>query len=71
MDKYYLDLVLNSGQLIRVEAPATIQDEVYRSVENSLKLREWWSPQMFNDCTAEFLGMTLHRVNMGEVIGTL
>lgn len=65
------DLVTKSGELIRIECPTKHEDELYDTLENAMKRRDWWSPNQFDGCTATFLGLRLDRVNMGEIIGTL
>lgn len=67
----FLDLVTKSGELIRIVCPSTFEDELHETVENALKIRDWWSPSQFDGCSANYLGHRLDRVNMGEIIGTL
>jgi hypothetical protein len=65
------DLVLDTGELIRLECPEKYQDEFYESINNSMKMRERWSAQQWDGCTATFLGMSLSSVNMARVVGLL
>jgi len=67
----YIDLVMDNGELTRIECPAKYADALHDSVNNSLKRRDWWSPQQFDGCTAEYLGLSLSRVNMARVVGEL
>lgn len=68
---HYVDLVLDSGELIRIECPAKFQDELYESLEQTMKRRDWWAPCRFDGCVAQFMGLYLDRINMGRVIGML
>jgi hypothetical protein len=67
----YTDLVLDSGELVRISCPDKFEDELHDSIENALKVRGWWSPARFDRCTADFLGMRMDRVNMARVVGRL
>ena len=71
MTTVYVDLVLDSGELVRIECPSKFEDELHDSLEHSLKRGDWWAPTRFDGCRAEFLGMSLDRVNMRRVIGRL
>jgi len=67
----YIDLVLDNGELVRIEYPDKHEDELLCSVENAMKRRDWWSPDRFDGCQATCLGMLMRRVNMGKVVGML
>lgn len=67
----YLDLVLDNGELVRVECPNKHQDEMHETMQHAMKRRDVWSPLQFDGCKAEYLGMGLDRVNMARVIGML
>lgn len=67
----YVDLLLDNGELIRIECPMKHENGLYDTIENSMKCRDWWSPARFDGCTASYLGKTMDRVNMGRVIGLL
>lgn len=67
----FADLLLDTGELIRIECPDKFEDELWGSLENTMKRKDWWSPGQWDGCSATFLGQRLDRVNMGRVIGTL
>ena len=67
----YVDLVIVTGELIRIECPDKHCDQLYDSLENSMKRGDWWSPSMFDGCKAEYLGLSLGRVAMNKVIAIL
>jgi hypothetical protein len=71
MTTIFVDLVLDNGELIRIECPSKFEDQLYDTIENAMKIRDWWSPNQFGGCTAAYLGLSLDRVNMARVIGTL
>lgn len=71
MAPVYVDLVLDNGELVRIECPGKYYDELHDSICNSMKRSDWWAPCQFDGCKAEYLGMSLDRVNMKRVIGTL
>lgn len=67
----FTDLVLDNGELVRIEYPVKYENEFYDSINNTMKIGEWWSPVRFDGCRAEYLGMLLDRVNMRRVVGML
>lgn len=69
--RIYIDLVLDNGDLVRIECPGKYENELYESIENTMRTRQWWSPESFDGCSAQFQGMYLERVNMGRVVGIL
>jgi len=71
MDPTCVDLVLEGGELVRIECPTKHEDELHDTLRNAMKIRDWWSPSRFDGCSAQYLGMYLDRVNMGKVVGIL
>ncbi len=67
----YTDFMMDNGELTRVEYKTEHQDALFDSIEYAMKRRDWWSPNQFEGCKAEYLGQNLDRVNMGKVIGML
>lgn len=65
----FLDLVLDNGNLVRIECKTRDEDEVRDTLENALRTGGWWSPARWDGCKAEYLGNRLDRVNMARVIG--
>lgn len=66
-----VDLLLENGELVRIECPQKHHDALYDSLENAMKRGDWWSPGRFDGCQATYLGMNLDRVAMRRVIGVL
>ncbi len=66
-----IDLVLDSGELVRISCPAKHEDELYETVEHAMKRRDWWSPAQFDGCEATYMGLRMGRVNMARVVGML
>lgn len=71
MKTVYVDLVLDNGELVRIECPSRFEDELYESIEHTLKRRCWWSTNQLDGCRAMYLGLSLDRVNMARVAGML
>jgi hypothetical protein len=67
----FVDLVLDTGELVRIECPNKHHDALYDSLENAMKRRDWWAPGRFDGCKAELMGIRLDRVAMGRVVGML
>lgn len=66
-----VDLVTETGQIIRIECPAKFEDELYDSLDNERKRGGWWCPAQFDGCTCTLHGMLMSRIDMQKVIGTL
>jgi len=71
MTSVFVDLVMDNGELVRIECPGKHEDDLHSSIENCMKRRDWWSPNRFDGCHAEYMGMAVSRVNMARVIGEL
>ena len=71
MTTVFVDLVLDSGDLVRVECPMEHHDELHDSITNAMRRGDWWSPSQFDGCSAQFMGMAMDLVNMGRVVGML
>jgi len=66
-----IDLVLDNGELVRIEVPEKHEDEAHDTIENTMKRRDWWSPMQWDGASATYLGHRLDRVNMARVVGLM
>jgi hypothetical protein len=66
-----VDLVLDNGELVRIDCPSKFEDEMFDSIEHAMKRGDWWSPGRHEGCTASYLGMRLDRVAMRRVVAML
>lgn len=71
MKTIWIDLVMDTGELVRIECPGKFEDECHAAIENAMKRKEWWSPQMFDGCSATFMGLLISRVNMARIVAAL
>lgn len=71
MTTIFLDLMLDNGELVRVECPSTYEDELHESLEHAMKRGDWWVPSQFDGCRASYMGTNLGRVAMKRVVGTV
>ncbi|MCU7877150.1 MAG: hypothetical protein KZQ84_10170 [Candidatus Thiodiazotropha sp. (ex Lucinoma borealis)] len=69
--RVWVDLIMDNGELVRIECPSKHEDDLHKSLEHCMKRRDWWSPYQFDGCKAEYMGILLDRVNMGRVVGEL
>jgi hypothetical protein len=69
--KVFADLLLDNGQLVRVEARQKDEDELYESIDMARRRGDWWSPDQFEDCSAAYLGHLISRVDMQRVVAML
>ncbi len=67
----YLDLVLDTSDIVRIECPPKAEDELWESLENAMKQRTTWAPGVIDNCTATLNGLLLSRVQMTRVEGML
>ena len=67
----YVDLLMDNGEITRIECPDKFLDDLYESIDNAMKLKGWWSPQMFDGCQAAYMGIQLSRFAMSRVVGVL
>ena len=67
----YVDLLAENGEIVRIECPDKYSDDLYETIENTMKRGEWWSPGQWDGCTAKYMGISIGRVNMKKVIGML
>jgi hypothetical protein len=66
-----VDLVLDSGELVRIECPSKHEDDLYETLEAALKRRDWWSVRQWDGAHALFMGHRIDRVNMARVVAML
>ncbi|MEY4387666.1 MAG: hypothetical protein RLY20_2949 [Verrucomicrobiota bacterium] len=69
--KTWIDLVLDNGEIVRVELPEKFEDDVREDIDNALHRRDWWAVRCYDGVSAEFMGMKLDRVNMARVVAML
>ena len=67
----YVDLVMDNGELTRIECPDKFEDALHDSLADAMKRRDWWSPERFERCNAMYMGLSVGRVNMARVVATL
>ena len=67
----YVDLVMDNGELIRIECPTKFEDQLHDTLEHAMKRGDWWSPSRFDGCSAEYMGLGLGQINMKRVVGEL
>lgn len=67
----YVDLVMDNGELVRIECPSEYEDELHEALQNTMKRGEYWSPCMFDGCRAEYMGLSMGRISMKRVVGML
>lgn len=71
MPRTFVDLLMDNGELVRIDCDSRHEDALYESIENSMKRGDWWSPNQFNGCTATYMGILMGRVAMRRVVGLL
>lgn len=69
--KRWIDLVLDNGEIVRIECENKFEDEVWQLIEDTMKRRDWFSVGTYDGTTATYLGHRIDRVNMARVVATL
>ena len=67
----YVDLLMDNGEITRIECPTKFYDDLYEAIDNAMKRKDWWSPDMFDGCRAEYMGVGITRIAVPRVIGIL
>jgi hypothetical protein len=67
----YIDLLLDNGEIIRLEAPAKFSDDIHEAITDTMKRRDWLCVERWQGCDATYLGHGIRRINMARVVGTL
>lgn len=66
-----IDLLLLNGQMITVSCPNKHEDSFYQAISQAIKRGDEWSVMMFDGCSADYLGHSLEKINMAQVVGRL
>lgn len=66
-----IDLMLDNGEIVRIQVANRYLDECLESIENAMKRGDWWSSSRFDPCRMTYRGIFMDRVNMGRVVGML
>jgi len=67
----YIDLMLDNGELIRIEYKDKYIDEMFEYMENCIKRKDTWSASRFEGTKATYMGVDIERVNTAKVVGAL
>lgn len=71
MARTYVDLLMDNGELVRIECDSEHEDSLYETIENGMKRGDWWVPSQFDGCTATYMGHMIGRVAMRRVVAML
>jgi len=67
----YVDLMLDNGELVRIEYKDKYLDEMQEYIDDSIKRKDVWSASRFEGTKATYMGVDIERVNTAKVVGTL
>jgi hypothetical protein len=65
-----LELVTLQGEVIEIEYPDSIMDEMLEDFRESCQRRDWWNVGNWSDAKAMYKGHRLNDINMDQIIGT-
>lgn len=66
-----MDLLLDNGELVRIEYPTEHQDGFEELVGNCIKRKDSLSMQTFAGCNAEYLGISISTIITSRIVGIL
>jgi hypothetical protein len=66
-----IDLVLDTGDIVRIECTVKHADALHDAIDAAMKRRDQLSPHMFDGCSATLNGLLMSRINMARVVGML
>jgi hypothetical protein len=69
--KTFIDLLLDNGDIVRIEVPRKWEDELREGIENTMKRRDWLCASAWEGAQFKINGVVVDRVNMGRVIAAL
>lgn len=67
----YIDLVLDGGELVRIECPEKHYDEFMDALDNARKRNDWLSSMMFDGLKFNYIGHRIERINCAKIVATL
>lgn len=65
----FIDLILDTGEMVRVEVPKKWADDACDLIENTMKRRDWFCAASIDGMHFTFMGLYIERVNMARVVG--
>lgn len=71
MTTVFVGLLLDNGELVRIECDAKYEDVLHESIENRLKRGDLWCPSQFDGCTATYMGHHVNSVVMSRVVAMM
>ena len=66
-----LELVTIQGDIIEIEYPDSIMDELLEDFNESRQRRGWWHVGNWGDAKAMYKGHCLNDIDMAQIIGTM
>ncbi len=66
-----IDLMLDDGEIVRIQVPREYFDECLEHIEIAMKQRDWFVSTRWDGCNAKCLGTWVERVNMAKVVAML
>ena len=67
----FTDLLMDNGELVRIEYNDKYMDEFWGNLDNCIKRKDTWSVNTLDGTKASYMGISIERVNTGKVIGVL
>jgi len=71
MSFLYIDLLIDNGEIIRIEYKDKYMDEFTEHLDNCIKRKDRWSASTYEGTKAEYMGIRIESVNTSKVVGIL
>ncbi len=67
----FIDLLLDNGELVRLEHKEEYIDQIWEEIENAMKRGDWFPVRIYEGTSATYMGHLIDRVNMKRVVAIL
>lgn len=67
----FVDLLMDNGEIVRIEYKDKYMDDFLDYLENCIKRQDSWCASRFEGTSAEYMGLGIDKVNTKRIIGQL
>lgn len=67
----YIDLLLDNGDIARIECLLNEEDEARESIDNAIRSGDMWSSGVIDHCTMKINGVHVSRLSTRRILGVL
>lgn len=67
----FYDLLLDNGEIVRIEYPTKYTDDVFETLRNAMRRKDTWSVEQFDGASMSYMGLPIRNLNTVRVVGEL